>query len=281
MLRQTARTRSPTVPQSVFRPRPASRRSWPAAACALSLSALLLALALVPVREARADGGAPNLAYIAGGGANGEELVVIDVGQRQVTQRIPLNAAPAAVLLSADSRSAYVALPATNSLAVVDASSHRVATIIAIGPGPRALALGYVHGTALLYVANGGGDSLAVVDLAAHKVRATIPVGMHPAGVAIAAPGSGIAGTDPNDAEVYVANMDSDSVSVVSTLRQRLIASIAVPGGPLGVVIPSLGGVAYVSTRSGTVVAVSLADHRVLGRSFICAVLPARWITMP
>src|SRR5262249_37907818 len=142
MLKPAARPRGPTVLMSSRRPN-VSCRPARLAACALSVSALLLVLVLAPVHVARADGGAPNLAYIAGGGANGEELVVIDVTKRQVTQRTPLNGAPAAVLLSADSRSAYVALPASNSLAVVDASSHRVATSIVVGPGPRGLALGY------------------------------------------------------------------------------------------------------------------------------------------
>jgi DNA-binding beta-propeller fold protein YncE len=38
-----------------------------------------------------------------------------------------------------------------------------------------------------------------------------------------------------------------------------------VPGGPLSVIVPAAGGVAYVGTRAGAIVAVGLGNHQVLG----------------
>ena len=90
-----------------------------------ALAALAFIFAALP--SASADGGAPNLAYVAGGGPGGNDLVVIDVAKRQVTATIPVGGAPAAVVLSADGRFAYVTQSAANSLAIVDAAARKVA----------------------------------------------------------------------------------------------------------------------------------------------------------
>src|SRR5258708_6159776 len=74
--------------------------------------------------------------------------------------------------------------------------------------------------------------------------------------------------TDINDTDLYVANAADDSVSVISTKLRRVIAPLPARGGPLGVAIPPAGGVAYVGTRSGAVLAVSLSGHRLLGTVF-------------
>ena len=37
------------------------------------------------------------------------------------------------------------------------------------------------------------------------------------------------------------------------------------PGGPLNVVVPVAGGIAYVGTKAGTIVAIDLGTHKVLG----------------
>jgi YVTN family beta-propeller protein len=81
----------------------------------------------------------------------------------------------------------------------------------------------------------------------------------------VALPGTGIAETEADDAEVYVANSDSDTVSVISTKGRRVIATIPAPGGPLGITIPRAGGVAYVGTRAGTILALTLGTHQLAG----------------
>ncbi len=150
-------------------------------------------------------------------------------------------------------------------LAIVDATARTVTATIPVGSGPTSLALDLSQTPNLLYVADSGGSSVTVVDPGAQQVRATIPVGLHPAGIAVALPGTGIAETEPDDAEVYVANSGSDTVSVISTKRRQVIATIPAPGGPFGITIPQTGGVAYVSTRAGTVLALSLATHQLAG----------------
>ena len=233
---------------------------------ALCIVAVALALSLAAGQTALADGGAPNLAYVVSGGAGANELVVIDVSQRQVAWRLALGGAPHSVLLSADGGEAYVTETAANRLALVDARGHQVSATVPVGPQPTAMALDLSSSPTVLYVTEQGGNAVAVIDPSAQRVVATIPVGLHPSGVAVAGSGSGI--SNSNDAEVYVANTDSDTVSVIAAKERRVIATIAVAGGPLGVVVPATGGVAYVTTRAGDVVALSLASHKLLGTIF-------------
>ncbi|HEV7128237.1 MAG TPA: YncE family protein [Ktedonobacterales bacterium] len=255
-------------------PAPGARRSYTRrrrrgplapALCALlwlALVARAAGLAGAPAHAVLADGGAPNVAYTVGAGRGGGDLVAIDIARRQVIWRLAVGGDPRAVLLSADGRFAYIAQAAANAIAIVDASTRQLAGTIPTGQGPDALAIDSTA-TGFLYVANAGSDTVMAVDPGARSVVATIPVGQRPVSIAIAGPGSGI--TAPNDAEMYVANSGGDTISVVSTEHSAVIATLPAPGGPLAVVIPATGGIAYVGTRAGTVLAYSLADHRLLG----------------
>jgi YVTN family beta-propeller protein len=230
------------------------------------LSALLtFALSVALPQTARADGGAPNLAYIAGGGAGGGDLVVLDIGKRAVAWHVALGSGPVAVALSTDGRFAYVLRSAANAVSIVDARAQKVVASVPVGPAPQGMTLDLTRNPNLLYIANTGANTLTLVDPDAQRVVATLTVGQHPAGVAVAGAGSGIINSDPNDAEIYVANSGDDTVSVLSAEHRALITTIPVPGGPQSVVVPASGGVAYVGTRSGAVVALDLGSHEVLG----------------
>ncbi len=243
------------------------RKGWlPRAALVLLVSAtLFFSMTVALSQTADADGGAPNLAYVAGGGPGGNDLVAIDISKRAVTGRVAVGGSPISVLLSTDGRYAYVAQSAKNAVAIVDARTLQVVATVPVGPAPEGMALDLSHSPNLLYVANSGSDTLSMVDPDAHKVVATVTVGKHPTGVAVAGIGSGINRPDFGDAEIYVANSDDNTVSVLSAQQRTMIANIPVPGGPLNVVVPGTGGVAYVGTRSGAVVALDLGTHKVLG----------------
>src|SRR5689334_9159398 len=75
---------------------------------------------------ARADGGAPNLSYIVGGGASADNLTILDNGARKIAATVPIGGEPRAVALSVDARYAYVTQSARNAVAVVDAGSRTV-----------------------------------------------------------------------------------------------------------------------------------------------------------
>src|SRR5262249_48316919 len=106
-------------------------------AAAVWLAALLLA-SMGAGGVARADGGAPNLVYVA---EEGGALVVIDIAKRQVVGRISVGGAPSAVLLSYDSRFAYVAQRATGHVAIVNARTQQVEAQLLVGASPQAMVL--------------------------------------------------------------------------------------------------------------------------------------------
>ena len=265
---------------------PAGRRmKQPGMASALRLLCLicLLLAALVAAwgigsPSARADGGAPNLAYVVGGGSQGDQLVVVDIAQRKVAWTVSLGSQPHSVVLSADGRFAYVTEAGANRVAIVDTSAHQVVGSMVVGSGPQAMAADPTSSLYSLFVANTKSNTLTALDAETQQARVTIPVGQEPVGVAVASPLSGISDSgDPSAREVYVANRASQTLSVVlvsdtndasDASKPHVAATIALPEAPCAITIPATGGVAYVATCTGKVLAVGLASHRVLGALF-------------
>src|SRR5689334_573556 len=118
------------------------RSGWRTAlAFALSGLCLLAAYAAFPAPAARADGGLPNLVYVAGAGANADEVVLIDIAAKQVREHIAVGGQPHNIVLSTDGRSAYVTQPARNSLAIVDTQGKRVTATLPVGTEPLGLGI--------------------------------------------------------------------------------------------------------------------------------------------
>src|SRR5574340_353351 len=92
----------------------------------LCLACLLLLLPFF--QHAKADGGAPNLAYVAGV-SNG--IGVIDISQQKVTGSIAVNGNPQMILLSLDGRYLFVSQP---SLGLVSTLSARTGKVICSAP---------------------------------------------------------------------------------------------------------------------------------------------------
>lgn len=242
----------------------------------LSLLCLLLMASLTiwgnsPIPTARADGGAPNLAYIIGGGEKGDQLVVMDIAQRRVDWTVSLSQ-PQGIVLSADGRFAYIPEASANRVAIVDTRARQVVGSMPVGSGPQAIATNPTSGLHALFVANTNENSLTVLDADTRHTRATLAVGREPVAVAVATATSGIsAAGDASSSEVYVANRASQSLSVIATSdtsEPRLVATIALSAPPCALTIPGTGGVAYVATCSGSVLVVGLARRQVLGTLF-------------
>jgi YVTN family beta-propeller protein len=216
--------------------------------------------------SARADGGAPNLAYIVGGGNSGDHLVAMDIAQRSVAWSVALGGNPQGIVLSADGRLAYIPEASASRVAIVDTRAHQVVGTMAVGVGPQAIAVDPSGGLHWLFVANTNSNSLTVLDADTQRTRTTLAVGQEPVSVAVATSLSGISGSGNTSAlELYVANRGSRSLSVITTSDLHTVAAIALPESPCALTIPATGGIAYVATCSGKVLGVGLASHRVLG----------------
>lgn len=174
------------------------------------------------------------------------EFDVNPAGKLKPLPPVPLpgrDPVPAGLALTADSRYLLVALNLANALAVIDRQDRKVRHEVPVGVAPYGVAL--ARGKA--YVTNWGGPrptpadvsgptgtggavkvdprrhiaaagSVSVVDWPTGKPVQEIAVGLHPSGIAAA----------PDERFVYVANANSDTISVIDTQADRLVETIAV-----------------------------------------------------
>src|SRR6266702_3375185 len=114
------------------------------------LFVLALLLFLFPgSQHAYADGGAPNLAYVAGASKG---ISVIDIGQQKVTSSFSMTGDPQMIFLSLDGRFLYVAGNGSASVTALDPNNCAIKrTIKTNGP---------VYGLTVAIVGSGtsGGD---------------------------------------------------------------------------------------------------------------------------
>jgi YVTN family beta-propeller protein len=151
------------------------------------------------------------------------------------------------IALSHDEKTAYVCLSRNNSLGIVSLGATNVQKEIPVGVAPFDVVLSSDGKTA--YVSNWGGrraiasdktakssgtdtvitergvaasGTISVVDLEKGAEIAQIPTGLHPSDLELS----------PNQTTLYVANANSDSVSVINTRTRMVTHNIATPPEP-------------------------------------------------
>jgi len=179
-------------------------------------------------------------------------------GQWSLARALTLTAArrdrdgpvPGGLALSAAGRQLLVALSRNNTLGIVDLATEAIEEI-EVGIAPY----GVVVAGAMAYVSNwagrrpepsdptgptsgsrmvidpatfiGASGTVSVVDLAERTVVAQVEVGLHPSGLAL----------NPAGTRLFVANANSDTVSVIDTEARRVIETISTrpeTGSPFG-----------------------------------------------
>lgn len=210
----------------------------------LALSSLLSLTPGAPI--AHADGGAPNLAYVAGGG---QGVIVIDILKQKVTGNIPLGGDPSMLYLALDGSYLYVAQPALNRVSLLDTSSQKVLCSVTV-PGQPSL-MAFDAGVHLLYVAGNGAAKITALTERTCTIKKTIATSGPVYGLATAEVGQG-----PNGGTGNQLWFTTDNGLNVYTQPDK-IQTIAIPGKPQYISIPP-GATIYTSTRQGTIVAVSL-----------------------
>jgi hypothetical protein len=212
------------------------------------ICSLLLLIPKTPV--ALADGGAPNLAYVAG---SAQGISVINIAEQKVTKTIALNGDPTMTYLSLDGRYLYIAQPGLNKITMLDANSGRAICSASIAGKPSLLA--FDPGVNTLYVAGNDAPNITALDANNCAVKQTIQTSSPVYGMALAIVGSTTNGGANNQLWYSTAS----TINVFELPNK--ITSIAVAGGPQYILIQ--GATVYVTTRQGTVVAVSLQTLQV------------------
>jgi YVTN family beta-propeller protein len=122
-----------------------------------------------------------------------------------------------------------------SAVSVIDTASNTVVGTIPVGQFPNGMAT-TPDGTHA-YVANQGDGTVSVIDTAGNKVVATIRVGAGPIGVAITSVGTHPSEHDdrPHQALAYVTSLVDNTVSVIDTASNKVVATIPVGTGPFAV----------------------------------------------
>ncbi len=197
-----------------------------------------------------ADGGAPNLAYVAG---TAKGISVIDIGQQKVTGSFTMGGDIAAIYLSLDGRFLYVTQPISGRVNMLAAKTGQ--TICSANVPGQPTLLAFDPGMNVLYTAGNGGNIVTALDPSNCAIRQTIKMSSPIYGLAVAIIGSGAPGETTN--QLWVA--DTTSLNVFE--NKKLLASLPIPGGPQYISIPP-GFTAYVTTRQGSVYAVDLTTRK-------------------
>ncbi|MFJ3304358.1 beta-propeller fold lactonase family protein [Streptomyces sp. NPDC086549] len=164
-------------------------------------------------------------AYASGGGR--EIIHTYDVNGGRLTETAPVklptknpagqavNMYPAGIAVTPDGKRLVIADRLADAATVVNLGDGSMATV-AVGHAPYAVALAEDGKTA--FVTNQGGDTVSVLDISgsAPAVETAIKVGTHPNAVI----------TDEGRHRLYVADGDSDQVSVVDVATRKVTRTI-------------------------------------------------------
>ena len=215
---------------------------------------LLLVLVGLFSPSAHADGGAPQLAYVAGAA---QGISVIDIAQRRVTGTIAAAGSPHTVLLSPDGQWLYITQPTLGRVAVTIAKTGKTFCTASLPGQPSLLALSL--DATVLYAAGPGDTNVRALDPANCAVQRTFETHEPVYGLAVtASTASDATPSTPN--QIWITGT---SGLTIFEANGHLLDSVSIAGEPQDICIPG-GFTAYVTTRQGTVVAVDLGTRQVV-----------------
>lgn len=224
---------------------------WYKCCYAVLLACALLTLLPVPVH---ADGGAPNLAYVAGAGRG---IQVIDIAKQKILHNFSVAGNPHMVLLSLDGGILYVAQPTLGQVTELAARTGRVLCISSVPGHPTLLALS-ADGTHL-YVAGEASTQVTALDTATCAVQQTYQTNEDVSGLAVTV---NISLNDEVRNQLWIAGT---TALTIITEQQQQVKHIPIPGGPRFLCLPG-GLTAYVTTRQGSVVAIDMVSYQVFAQ---------------
>ena len=217
---------------------------------------LLLVLSFLSINSAPAlaDGGAPQLAYVAG---TPQGISIIDIAQRRVTRTIIESGDPHSILLSLDGSVLYVSRPALGQVAVIAAKTGKTLCSVTIPGQPSLLALSL--DSTVLYAAGHGDMSVRALDPQTCSIKQTFETHEPVYGLAVTASAAANA-TPSTPNQIWITGT---TTLTIFDANGQLLGSVPIAGGPQNISIPG-GFTAYVTTRQGTVVAVDLNSRQVI-----------------
>lgn len=172
--------------------------------------------------------------------AGDRALYLVDARRLAPRARVPLAAAPAAVVALPYGHKAFVLCPAIAQVAAVDLARAGVLAYLQVGADPRRMALKPDGGE--LYVSSFAAGTVSAIDTGANQVTDVMQVGRAPLGLAVSA----------DDQWLYVANSGSNTVQAISIDDRRIVAAIAVGMEPSDLELDGAGDLLFVEDRGSS-----------------------------
>lgn len=191
--------------------------------------------------------------YVAESGDN--TLTVINTSTNTVVATIPVGHSPFAVAVSPDGKKVYVSNNGDNTISIIDTAMDQVTGTINVGESPWGIKTNPRTGD--VYVLNQYDGTVSVIE--GGSIKAVIPVGDTPAiGLAVS----------PDGARLYVANVNSNNVSIIDTANNTVISSINLGNSPDGVAFSPDGKYIYVTNLGDQNISVIQASDNNIINSF-------------
>ncbi len=217
---------------------------------------LLLLLLLIGCNAptAQADGGAPQLAYVAGAA---QGIGIIDIARQGVTGTIAVQGNPQTILLSPDGHALYVTQPTLGRVVVLNAKTGKTLCTVNLPGQPSLLALKL--DAMVLYVAGQGDSRVRALDPTTCAIQQTFETHEPIYGLAVTA-SVAVDATPSTPNQLWITG---NTALTIFEVTGQLLGIVPIAGGPQGISIPA-GFTAYVTTRQHTLVAVDLNTRQVI-----------------
>ncbi len=173
-------------------------------------------------------------------------LSVVDIAKATEYKRIPLGGRyPRGIVVSPDSRTAYVALMGSDRIVAVDLATSDVTTFASTGSGPRHIVTS--PDAQYLYVTNNSSGTVTKVKRSNGEVVATHHTGSEPRSMAISADGTAL----------YVVNYDSSSVSKLRSSDLSVLDTARTDYHPIGIAYEPTTRSVWVACYGGSILVFS------------------------
>ncbi len=203
---------------------------------------------------AYADGGAPNLVYVAGGGPG---ISVIDVAQQRIARTLHLDSAPAMTQLSSDGSTLFIAQPEQNRALVLNASTGKIRCQVHVPGQPSLLILSTQEDA--FFVAGNGDSHVRAFDPNTCKLLRTIAVSGPIYGLTTALDG----GVFPTHTGLYQLCIATANQVLIFDPDGQQLASYPIAAGPRHISAPPADFKIYVTTQQGSLVVIDLNKNQV------------------
>lgn len=170
------------------------------------------------------------------------DLSIIDAASNREVARVPLPGTyPRGIVVTRDSRTAYVALMGSDKIVSVDLHSHRVSPFSQPGDSPRHIVMS--PDEKYIYVTNNRSGDVVKVSRATGQIVKSAITGKAPRSMAIS----------PDGTAIYVVNYESSTVSKVRTKDMKVLETDPTDGFPIGITYEPTRKAVWVACYGGSI----------------------------